>query len=226
MFIGHFAAGMIGKRLAPNVGLGTHLVACQWLDFLWPVFLFTGVERAHVDHSATPVMPVALDYMPWSHSLVMSAVWSLGFFAVLKLAKKTTREAAVVGAVVFSHFVLDVISHRPDMPLWFGAGSPRLGLGLWYSPLATLVVEGSFFALSVALYARHTKASDRIGTWGLWSFVAFLVAVYAANHLAPKPPEDLPIAGLAIPAIAMLLFVVWGFWADRHRTLRASPAPR
>lgn len=212
VFIGHFAAGMIGKRVAPDVGLGTHLVACQWLDFLWPVFLLTGIERAHIDHDATVVTPLALEHVPYSHSLVMSVVWSLAFFVSLKLAKRSTRDAAVVAAVVFSHFVLDVISHRPDMPLSFGP--------------ATLIVEGGLFALAVFSYARSTRSKDAIGKWSFVGLVAVLIAIYAANLFGPPPPEDLPAAGLAIPALAMVLFALLGWWADSHRERQSAPGAR
>ncbi len=185
MLIGHFGAALAGKAAAPELRVGTCFLACMWADTLWPLGLLAGVERAHIDHHATVVTPLALDYMPWSHSLLMSVVWSLAFFAGAKAMRRTTREAAVLGAVVFSHFVLDVITHRPDMPIAFG-DSPRLGLGLWNSLPGTLVVEVAIFAFGIFAYLRSTKALDARGRFGFWALVFRLFARLSRQRLRPE----------------------------------------
>jgi len=121
-------------------------------------------------------------------------------------------EGATVAMVVLSHWVLDALSHRTDMPLAFGP--TRVGLGLWNSVPATILVEGALFLFGVTIYARVTRARDRIGSAGLWSLVALLVVIYAANFLGPPPPS---VAAVAWMAQAIWLLVVWAYWVDRHR---------
>src|SRR5262245_28724527 len=115
MFIGHFAAGMAAKSLAPRVSLGTLFVACQFLDILWPMFLRLGLERAVVDPGNTVVTPLNFTHYPYSHSLLFVLFWSFAFGIGHFLLKKERRAALVLGALVVSHWVLDVVAHRADM---------------------------------------------------------------------------------------------------------------
>jgi hypothetical protein len=123
------------------------------------------------------------------------------------------RGPLLLASVVVSHWVLDAVSHRPDMPLTFG-DSPRVGLGLWHSVPATVTVETLLFAAGVAAYASVTRPRDRVGAWGLWLLVGFLLAISIANLLSPPPPGT---AAVAWTAQAMWLLVLWGYWIDRHR---------
>ena len=125
----------------------------------------------------------------------------------------------MVAAVVFSHWLLDFLTHRPDLPLWLGDGT-KMGLGLWRSVPATLIVELFLFAAGIWLYLRQTRALGRKGRWGFWGLVAFLMLVYLANAFAPKPPPDTSPVAIAAPALAMWLIVAWGYWVDRHRASR------
>jgi membrane-bound metal-dependent hydrolase YbcI (DUF457 family) len=163
VFIGHYAVGLAAKRLEPRLSLPVLLAAPQVLDLLWPVFVLTGVERVEVAPGETAFTPLLFDSYPWSHSLVMSIVWGIAFGAILRARGASIRAAAMVAALVVSHWVLDFATHRPDMPLWPGGG-PLLGLGLWKSTPATLAVEIAMYAAGVALYATATRAKDRTGT--------------------------------------------------------------
>ena len=215
MFVGHFAVGLAAKRVAPRVSLGVLFIACQALDLIWPVLVLAGVEKVQVDHSATAFTPFDFVHYPWSHSLLMSAVWSAVAFAVLRLLRRSNLEAGVVAAVVLSHWLLDFLTHRPDLPVAFG--STKLGLGLWQSVAATLVVEVALFVGAVLVYARVTTAETARGRWGYWTLIAFLGLTYAANAFSPKPPLDLAPAAIATPALAMWLIVAWAHWADKER---------
>jgi membrane-bound metal-dependent hydrolase YbcI (DUF457 family) len=158
----------------------------------------------------------------------MTLVWSL-LFALAYLWVKGDRAGALwVGIAVASHWVLDFVSHRPDMPLYPG-GSERLGLSLWQSLPATFVVEGLMFAAGIALYARATNSRDRTGTIALWAFIAVLVALYVPGPWSPPPPGENMVAIMGIVALALL--GPWAYWIDRHRQLRApagvrAPTPR
>jgi len=115
--------------------------------------------------------------------------------------------------VVVSHWVLDALTHRPDLPLVPG-GAARIGLGLWHSLLASLVVELAIFAVGVGLYLRATHATDRIGSVALWSLVGFLLLVYFGNLFGTPPPS---VTALAWVGQAQWLLVIWAYWIDRHR---------
>jgi len=220
MFIGHIAVGLAAKKVAPGVSLGTTFMACQAADLLWPVLVLAGVERVSVDPTATVVTPFDFEYYPWSHSLVMSLVWSLAAFALSRAFRFSRREAATLGVAVFSHWILDVATHRPDIPLWLSDGS-KVGLGLWNSTAGTLIVELAMFGIGVGLYLGTTRAENRKGSWGLWGLVSFLLVVYFGNVFGPAPAVDTPSALLAGPALALWLLVAWAYWVDRNRSVRA-----
>lgn len=156
----------------------------------------------------------ALDFVsyPISHSLLMAIVWGVliggGYFAV----RRYGRGAWVLALAVVSHWFLDFPMHRPDLPLWPGS-SVRVGLGLWNSVAATVVIELALLAIGLALYVRGTRARDRTGRWALWIMVALLVAIFLGG-LRGAPPDAHTIA---VSALALWLFVPWGWWIDRHR---------
>jgi hypothetical protein len=144
----------------------------------------------------------------------MTAVWA-GLFAAIYLAATNYRAGALaLGAGVLSHWLLDFISHRPDMPLWPGGG-PKLGLGLWNSLPATIAVESLMFIAAVWLYARSTRARDRIGKFAFRSYIAVMAALYAANF-GPPPPS---VTILAWASFSGLLLILWPAWFDRHREM-------
>ena len=219
MFIGHFGVGLGAKRFAPTVSLGALILACQFADLVWPTLVLAGVERVRIEPGATLVSPLDLAYYPYSHSLAMLILWGLALgFTYRALARAPTRAALVLAAAVVSHWLLDVIVHRPDVPLAPGFG-PKLGLGLWNSLPLTLLVEFGLFALGTAAYLRATRARDRAGTIGLWALVVFLTLVELANLFGPPPPSATAVAWAAE---SMWLLVAWGYWLDRHREPRPA----
>jgi len=221
MFVGHFAVGLAAKKVAPRISLGTTFIACQLLDLIWPVLVLADVELVRVDYAATAFTPLAFESYPWSHSLGMTLVWAALAFLLLKVLGRSRLEAGVVGGIVLSHWVLDFVTHRPDMPLWFG--DSKLGLGLWNSVPATLVVELALFGAGVWLYLRTAReASAKKTRWSFWALMAFLTLVYFANAFGPKPPLNTAPGVIAGPALALWLVVAWAYWADR----RTGSVPR
>jgi hypothetical protein len=214
MFIGHNADAFADKRAAPQTSLGTLLLASEFIDVLWPVFLLAGIEHVRVDPGNTVFTPLDLYDFPWTHSLLMCFVWALAFGTVYGVARRDAFAAAVVGAVVLSHWLLDAIVHRPDLPLTPG-GTARIGLGLWNSIPGTLALEVSMFAVGLVFYVTYTRAKDRIGAISLWAFVLFLLVSYVAAAFGPPPPSATVIAWVGLAG--GLLTVAWGYWIDRHR---------
>ena len=218
MFIGHYALGLASKRLAPGVSLGMLFLACQLADLLWPTLVLAGVESFRIAPGITAVTPLDFKHYPYSHSLLALALWGALLGIAYRAATGSSRRVALLlFALVVSHWVLDVIVHRPDLPLAPGVRI-RVGLGLWNSLPATLAVEFALYLIGVLLYLRSTVARDRIGTIAAWALVITLAAIEVANLLGPPPPN---VAAVTWSAEGMWLLVLWGHWIDRHRTPRA-----
>jgi membrane-bound metal-dependent hydrolase YbcI (DUF457 family) len=211
MFIGHAALALAAKPLVPRAHLGVALAATYWLDLVWPIFVLTDVERVEVAPGITAFTPLDFVHYPWSHSLVAALAWSALF--ALGCWKLGRRAALVMGLLVFSHWALDALSHRPDLPLWPGSET-MVGLGLWNSVAGTLVVELALFAAGIALFLRH-RGSQRVAFWAL---VAFFLVAYAGAAFGPPPPSA---AAVAASALALWLLPVWGWWIERRRPAAA-----
>jgi hypothetical protein len=213
MFIGHFGVAFAAKRYSPRTSLGTTFVAAQLADLLWPAFLLLGWEHVQIVPKGNPFLTLEFTDYPWSHSLLMEVVLGAALGVVYFALTRYGRGALVVALLVPSHWLLDLIVHVPDLPLRPG-GAARLGLGLWNFPAATLVVEAILFAIGVETYARGTSARDRIGRYGLWSLVAFLIVLYVASTYGPPPAT---VKGLALAALIGWPLTLWPWWVDRHR---------
>jgi len=218
MFLGHLAVGFAAKRAAPKTSLATLLASAQFVDLIWPVFLLLGVEHVRIDPGNTAVTPLDFYDYPISHSLLTGIAWAAGLALVYFALHRYRRGAWVLGGCVLSHWVLDALSHRPDMPLCPG-GRTYVGLGLWNSVPATVAVEFGLFIAGIALYVRSTAARDRIGQYAFWALVATLAVLYGASLLGLPAPN---VPALALVSLAGWLFVPWAWWADAHRQTASS----
>ncbi len=222
MFLGHFAVGLAAKRLAPGTSLGTLFAAAQLLDLVWPVLVLAGVEEVRVEPGNTAFTPLDFVHYPWTHSLLMAAVWAIAFGLAYRWRTGRTGAAVVVGLLVASHWVLDFATHRPDLPL--APGATRVGLGLWNSIPATLVVESAMYLLGAYLYVTATRPRNRTGRLALGALLLFLAAIYVASVTGPPPPGATPIA---IAGLLLWLLIPWAAWVDRNRQWRvAGDEPR
>jgi hypothetical protein len=214
MFLGHFGVALAAKKVDSTVSLATLFAAAQLCDLLWPVLVLTGTERVTIVPGDTVVTPLRFDSYPLSHSLAMVTVWGALFGAIHFARRKRPTAALVLAGLVVSHWVLDVVSHRPDMPIAPGS-DVRLGLGLWNSLPATLAAEALLFCGGAALFVTATRARDAVGRWALFALLAILSVLYVASLVAPPPPSGAAVAWTG--AVGGALFVVWAGWADRHR---------
>jgi membrane-bound metal-dependent hydrolase YbcI (DUF457 family) len=213
MFIGHLALGLAAKRVTPRVSLGMLLLASQWADAIWPVFLILGLEQVQIAPGNTAYTPLAFVSYPYSHSLAALIVWGVLVGGAYRGIAGGRRTVWVLGALVVSHWGLDYLTHGPDMPLY--PGSARYGLGLWNSIPATMAVELVMFAAGLLVYLRTTRPRDAAGRWGLLSLVALLLVIDVLNVVS-SPPASTTV--LAIGALAgAVVLTIWAWWADRHR---------
>jgi membrane-bound metal-dependent hydrolase YbcI (DUF457 family) len=221
MHTGHFAIGLIGKRLEPKLSLGTLFLASLLCDLLWCVFMIAGIEHVRIRPgiTITPGMR-AIDVLEaseiaYSHSLLMTAVWGVLLGLLYFSWRRNRRAAWVLVAAVLSHWVLDVISHPPDMPLMPGAVQQRFGLGLWNSIPATLVIEGAVWTVAVILYVRAARPTSRVGSFVFWIGVFVITAAWIGNITGP-PPANLSTIGFS-SLTYFSITVGWAYWTNRTR---------
>lgn len=216
MLAGHLAAGLVATRVSPRVPLAAAVGAAFALDLAWPLLLLTGVERVRVNPHDTAFTSLAFESYPWTHSLLMVLVWSLvvGAASARRLGR---RAGAVLAALVMSHWVLDFVTHRPDLPLW--PGGPLVGAGLWNSVPGTILVEGGLFAASVLVYSRAWPARDATGRWAFQALVALVGLLWITQPWSPPPPGATAVAW---GALTMWLLLPWCAWIARHRRPAAT----
>jgi len=218
MFIGHFAVALAAKKAAPKISLGMLFFSVSLVDLLWPVFLLFGIEHVRIAQGITIVTPLDFYDYPITHSLLTSVGWSLLTGGLFFALKKDIRSSVVVGLAVLSHWILDFVTHRPDLPLapWSTA---KVGLGLWYSLPGTIILEVGFFCAAWYMYLHATTARGRGGHIAFWSWTVFVVVVYFANLFGPPPPNE---TALAYAGLAAWLFVPWGYWIESWRTITVA----
>lgn len=215
MFIGHFAVGFASKRAAPRTSVAILIAAALFADILWPIFLLFGWEHVRIDPGATRFTPLDLYDFPWSHSLLALLTWATAFAFIYWRITRYSIGALMIWIGVLSHWVLDWITHRPDMPLF--PDSARFGLGLWNSIPGTMIVELAMFAVGLWLYLRITRAKDRIGRYAFVLFVFLLGAIYIADPFSGPPNSVSALIWSGLIAEAVLLPWVW--WFDSHRSV-------
>lgn len=216
MFIGHFALGFAAKKVAPKASLGTLFLATQFVDLLWPLLLLLGLEKVLIEPGNTVVTPLNFTYYPISHGFLSVLIWGVLIGGIYWVVKKDLKTSLWLGLLVISHWILDLFSHRPDLPLLPGMDI-KVGLGLWNSLIGTILVEGGLFVFGVYFYIRATKARNKIGLWALWGLVAFLVITYIGNLFGPPPPAVKPIAFLGL---FQWLLIILAYWIDHNRKVK------
>lgn len=208
MFIGHYALGLASRKISKLPSLALLFIAAQWLDLIWPIFVLLGIETFHIEIGNTQITPLSFDFYPYSHSLLMAIVWGLMLGTVYYLFTKNKQGSTLLGALVLSHWVLDFITHRPDLPL-----SPfsdvKVGLGLWNHSVLAIIIELGLFILGTVLYYRSAKPQKKISFWLL---IGFFVVIYFMNILGAPPPN---VQAVAWSANLMWLFVIWAWWIEK-----------
>jgi uncharacterized membrane protein len=219
MFVGHFGTAFAAKKITPQPSLGTLFLAAQFIDLLWPILLLLGLETVAIDPGNTVVTPLDFLYYPISHGMLAVMVWGVLFGLVYYLFKKNWKASLVLGLLVFSHWLLDLLTHRPDLPLLPGL-DVKVGLGLWNSLIGTLVVELAIFGAGVWLYLKINRPKNRKGSYGTWGLIFFLLLVYSINIFGAAPPSEEPIAYVGL---LQWILVAWAYWIDRNRTYKSFP---
>lgn len=221
MFAGHYAPAFAAQALRRPPSLGAAFIAVQLLDFAWSIFILTGVEHARIERGYLALSDLVLYDMPWTHSLATALGWSLLAALVYRVLDRAGGWAAAIaiGALVFSHWALDLLVHAPDLALWPGSDI-KLGLGWWDMPALALGAELGLFALGFALYMSATTPRSIAGRVAPWLTAAAMLGVLAFEKLGGAPDDIRGAAGSALAAYVLLAAL--GFWLDAVRVRKPS----
>ena len=202
MFVGHYGISFAAKKAEPAIPLWVLFIAVQLLDVLWAPFVLLGIEKVRIVPGITASNPLDLYYMPYTHSLLAAIAWSLVAFLVYRAVRPVpSRAAAIVGLAVFSHWVLDFLVHRPDMPLY--DNTAKVGLGLWNLPAVALGLEALLLFGAMWLYLRHRARRTAMLVFGV-----VMLAIQAYVFFGPPPTSDKAAAATALIAYAVFAVVI------------------
>lgn len=215
MFVGHYGPSFAAKALKPAVPLWVLFLAVQLVDVLWAVFVLLGIEKVRIVPGITATNPLDLYYMPYTHGLIGSLVWAVAAAVLVRAVPRWNGwgAAAVVGGAVFSHWILDLVVHRPDLPLWDDAW--KVGFGLWNLPVLAFLLEVLLLAVGMVLYLRGTRATSPLGRWGWPVFAIVMIAIQGSVFFGPPPPSDKAVAVMGLGSY--LLFAGVAFWLEGKR---------
>lgn len=204
MFAGHYAAAIAVKAAEPRAPFWTLVAGCQLVDIGWGALMIAGVERAQVDPSL-PGSPLVLDHMPWTHSLPAAFVWSLAALVLARFLLRLGWPAAIaIAATVFSHWLLDLIVHRPDLELY--PGGPKAGFGLWNHEVIEQAVEIGLIAVAGVFWAA-LRVRQGQSAWPAAAFIGLLVTLQIAAMLTPLTDDNVQTGASAL-AVYLALIVV------------------
>jgi hypothetical protein len=218
MFVGHYSVSFLAKSLEKSIPLWVLFLAVQLVDILWAIFIALGIEKVRIIPGFTRSNAIDLYFMPYTHSLPGALGWSVLAVAVFYLlrARKYPRAAVaslLVGVAVFSHWILDLIVHVPDLALY--DNSHKVGLGLWNYPEIALPLEFLLLFGGLWLYMRSSVADTAIGRYGMLLFAIVLAGIQLYLFFAPSPPTP---DAFALTAIASyFIFAGVAFWLERYR---------
>ncbi|WP_276389421.1 metal-dependent hydrolase [Eudoraea chungangensis] len=208
MFIGHYGIGLLAKKNKQLPSLAIMFIAVQLLDLIWPILVLLGIESLSIDPGNTKLTHLNFEFYPYSHSLFMALMWSIIFGLCYLLFTKNKKGSLILGALVMSHWILDFITHRPDLPI-APFSDLKVGLGLWNYPVLETILELSLFGIGAFLYFKSPNFKRKIAFWLL---VLFLLIVHMMNLLSPPPPS---VVAVAWSANLMWLIVIWAWWIEK-----------
>lgn len=216
MFVGHYAVSLALKKFEKRASLGVLFLAVQFIDILFFPFVLLGLEKMNIVENFTQSTHFELVSMPYTHSLVACLLWAGLAYALFRwVFVKNERVAFVVALAVFSHWLLDLVVHTPDLPIWSDA-SPKLGFGLWNNAVATYALEAVLLVAGLWLYLKSTAAATAVGKYGMSVFVIVLLLINVVNIFGPLAGDSELV--LSISALSSyFLFAAIAFWLDTKR---------
>lgn len=212
MFVGHYGPSFALKAMNRSIPLWLLFVAVQFVDVLWGVFVLLGVEKVRIVPGITASSPLDLYYMPYTHSLIAAVVWAGAAGFLYRFVRKSGRgiAAGLVAAAVFSHWILDLVVHRPDLPLY--DDTAKVGFGIWNYPALAFSLEASLLFIGIILYLKtSTRLKGR--RYGVILFALVMLLIQGWVFFGPPPASDKAIAITALLSYAGFAGVA--YWLER-----------
>ncbi len=221
MFVGHYGVSFVAKAHRREIPLWLLFIAVQLIDIFWSIFVLLGIEKVRIVPGYTASSPLDLYYMPYTHSLLGAALWSIAFGAICIFVYRWNRAAGViVGVAVFSHWILDLLVHRPDLALY--DSHMKMGFSLWNYKWPEFALEVLFLIIGIYIYMRSTRADRNIGRYGFIVFGIAMLAIQASQFYTPPPPSGNAVAISAL--FAYVLFAGIAAWLERKRVSEPKSA--
>ena len=220
MFVGHYGPSLAAKAAKNSIPLWILFIAVQLLDVFWSIFVLLDIEKVRIVPGFTATNPLDLYYMPYTHSLLGAMLWSVSAGVAYYMFRRAEgwSAGAIVGAAVLSHWALDWLVHRPDLPLY--DNSLKVGLGLWNYPAFAFVLEIAVLFGGMSLYLKTTTPLARGGRFGMLIFGVGMLAVQAYVFFGPPPTSDKAAAITAL--VSYLAFAGIAYWLERKRAPRTA----
>ena len=217
MFIGHYSASFAARGFKPALPLWHLFIAVQLVDFAWATLVLLGIEKVRIEPGLMEASMLDLHHMPYTHSLPASLLWGIGagvVYALIFKGPSRVKAGVIFGCAVFSHWVLDLVVHGPDLLLY--PGGAKVGFGLWNSLLWSQVLEIGLLIAGFAIYLIMTRPKGPIGRFAPFIFLAFMLGLQGYNHIPVEVPPDVPI--FAVTALFGYTILSVAAWAtDRTR---------
>ena len=215
MFVGHYSAALAAKAAEPRAPLWALVAGCQLIDIGWSGLVMAGVEKMRIDPNL-PGSPLDLYFMPYTHSLPGALIWAVGATLLSRLLLRLPwRAAVVIGLVVFSHWILDLLVHRPDLDLGFGG--QKVGLGLWNYPLPEMALELGLVAVAGGAWIARRKDLGMVA-WPAVLFLAFLTAIQMISSMGAMGSDVVKDGAMALAVYLAATAVAWAVDRGRVRT--------
>ena len=226
MFIGHYGPALAAKPLEKRLPLWLLFVAVQWLDVVWSALVMLHIEKLRIVKRFTQGSSLDLYYMPFTHGLLGALALSvaLGSIAAIFYRDRRSTIVLVVAGAVFSHWLLDLVVHVPDLPLY--DNSFKVGFGLWRYVWLSFPLELALLGVGAWTYARAVPSSTRFGDLTLWLFVAVMALIETYGTLGPEPSSPIAEAETALVAYAVLASLAGAVdWARGTSGWRQARSP-
>jgi hypothetical protein len=217
MFVGQYSVAFAAKTEKNKIPLWVLFVAVQLLDFLWAPFVLLGIEKVRFVPGITATNALDLYYMPYTHSLLGALFWSAVAFAIYKIGWRniaSNSAALLVGFAVFSHWLLDLIVHRPDLPIY--DDTLKVGFGLWNYRGIEFALEIGILVFGAVLYLKRNSGIAR--KIGIIIFTAVLVLIQTSNTFVRRPPSS----DRAFSITALIFYTVFAciaFFLEKRRAI-------
>ena len=217
MFVGHYGVSFAAKPIEKRIPLWVWFIAVQWLDVIWSILVLMGIEKLQIVPGFTEANALNLYYMPYTHSLPGAIVLSLIFGSIVAVFTNASRWVTIllVAAASFSHWLLDLVVHTPDLPLYDNAA--KVGFGLWRHVALSFPLELIVLGLGAWLYARMTTFVSAKGRYLFRGFVSLLATLQIYANFGPPPssPEAMAATALTFYVVLALLAA----WVERIATI-------